>query len=443
MSESIVVVSIMFFRLLLAVFIISSTAFSAPNKSRSAVSPAKKTPIATVQKKASAKIVRVNSSKHLKTSSDNVPIAVSDKGPAEPLKVAVRDDGQIVINRLPRFLGLQQNMTEVTARGDFVFYSLDPDLQAYSEKLLSKVRAPHAAIVAMEPHSGRILAISQKSTQLKNAALHNGFPAASLFKVVTAAAAVERGGLHPLKEINFRGGTYTLNELNYRPDPGRDTLSMTASEALGKSCNPVFGRIGLEFSTPPVLRTYAKAFAYNTQLPIEAPLAPSSAYIPDDDFEYSRTSAGFGAVTLSPIHAATIMSAIANGGIMPAPTLVRKIVSPNGALLYESNPHMLGRSIHSETAQTLLGMMEFTTTMGTSRREFAANSKNALKGIRVAAKTGTLHGENPFGLNHWFIATAPLQNPKIALAIIVVDGGSIESKPSHLGRLVLEKYLLG
>ena len=138
-----------------------------------------------------------------------------------------------------------------------------------------------------------------------------------------------------------------------------------------------------------------------------------------------------------------MMSTIANGGLMPAPSMVTKVISSTGSVLYESEPAILRSVLRPETARTVLDMMEFTTTMGTSKREFANNKANRLAGIRVAAKTGTLRGENPLGLNHWFIAAAPINNPKIALAIIVMDGGTIDSKPSHIGRLVLEKYLLG
>jgi hypothetical protein len=84
-------------------------------------------------------------------------------------------------------------------------------------------------------------------------------------------------------------------------------------------------------------------------------------------------------------------------------------------------------------------MMRYTTTVGTSRREFMRGSSPTLGAIDVAGKTGTLTGDNPVGLNNWFIGAAPIQNPKIAVAVITVDPRS-SSKASHLGRLVLQKY---
>ena len=77
-----------------------------------------------------------------------------------------------------------------------------------------------------------------------------------------------------------------------------------------------------------------------------------------------------------------------------------------------------------------------TTTIGTSRKEFLGKVP-----WDVAAKTGTLKGENPKGLNHWFIGAAPLENPRIAISVIVIDPTQPTSKAAHLGRLILERYL--
>jgi len=191
------------------------------------------------------------------------------------------------------------------------------------------------------------------------------------------------------------------------------------------------------------VRRYARSFGFNEPIPFQAPLPQSTASIPETDYEFSRTCAGFGPVTLSPVHAAMIMSAMANGGLMPVPYLMERIVSPDGRLVYEPRPTLFKKALSPESAATTLEMMEYTTTIGTSKREFAGNKASRLRGIRVAAKTGTLHGEDPPGLNHWFIAAAPIEKPTIAVAIISVNGGSMDSKPSHLGRLLIEKYLLG
>jgi cell division protein FtsI/penicillin-binding protein 2 len=292
----------------------------------------------------------------------------------------------------------------------------------------------------MNPRTGAILAIAGKSASIPDIEYHADFPAASLFKVVTAAAAVEQAGIQPNSIIPFRGGTYTLNEWNYLPDPKRDRNVMSVAEALGRSCNPVFGHLGLRYLNGNILHKYARLFGFNRSLQFEAPLTTSSADIPTQDlYELSRTAAGFGSVRISPIHAAAMMAGVANGGLLPRPHIVSKIVSRDGEILSQSKPDVLNRVIQPSTAASLMEMMRYTTTIGTSRREFMRGSRPTLGNIEVAGKTGTLRGSNPVGLNNWFIGSAPLNNPELSLAVITVDA-PYSGKASRLGRKVFEKF---
>ena len=337
-----------------------------------------------------------------------------------------------------RFAG---RVAAINQKGDFVFFTLDAELQSSVAELVSKVRADHVAVVAMEVSTGKVLAIGGKSTFLPNPEFHSGYPAASLFKVVTSTAAIEKGSINSNTIIKFRGGNYSLNPYNYLPNPRLDSRSMSVGEALGKSCNPVFGRVALNYLNPSILNQYAQKFGFNQDIHSEVPLPKSGAYIPtDNNYEFSRTGAGFGEVTLSPVHAATFMAGIANKGILQRPVFVDKIVAPTGVVIYKGKPTQLNSIMSPSTSEQLLKMMQYTTTVGTSRKEFMKRNKTILEQIHVAAKTGTLSGENPKGLNNWFIATAPIENPKVAVAVVVVNPREVKSKASHLGRVVLEKY---
>jgi peptidoglycan glycosyltransferase len=360
----------------------------------------------------------------------------------EPVNLAFRSNGTVQVDKMPEFsTTFAGKVAGISPRNDFVFYSLDPDLQKFTQELLRKSRAPHVAVVAMEPDTGKILAIAEKSNSIGDLSLHTGFPAASIFKIVTAAAALEEGSVAPGSQIRFRGGNYTLNQWNYNPIPKKDSRSMSLYEALAKSCNPVFGRVALKYLSPDVLRQYAGYFGFNTPLGFDFPLPRSAAVIPESDYELSRTAAGFGDVKLSPIHAATLMAGVANEGILPRPSLIERVVSRDGAVMYQSRPSFIQRLVRPETADSLMRMMEYTTTIGTSRREFMKKNRPVLPGIRVAAKTGTLSGKNPVGVNNWFVAAAPIENPRIALSVIVVNPQGIDTKASHLGRLIIQKYL--
>ncbi len=359
----------------------------------------------------------------------------------ERVSLRFHQDGGVQLPTLPRFGSTFQNkVAGITNSNDYVFYTVQPQLQAFTETMVRSSNAPHVAAVVMDPKTGRILAVADKSSSIPELSLHAGFPAASLFKLVTTSAALEEGFIEPDSLIKFRGGTYTLDKWNYKPDPRRDKYAMTVMEALGKSCNPVFARIALRWLSPRTLRDYAQIFGFNEDLQSDLDLPRSTAQIPDEDYQLGRTAAGFGEVNISPIHAATLMSGIANGGLLPRPNIIDRVISPSGAVKYNGQPEYLKRILRPNTAKTLLHMMEATTTIGTSRKEFMSRNKPVLPGIDVAAKTGTLKGTNPPGLNNWFIAAAPIENPQVAVSVIVVNPGGTSSRASHVGKRLIEKY---
>lgn len=357
------------------------------------------------------------------------------------VEVVASNEGDIALSRRPKFeRRLGDRYASITKKNNFVFYTLDPELQEYVSKLVAQAQASHVAIVVMNPSTGAVLAIAGKSNSIEDIEYHAGFPAASLFKVVTAAAAVEHAGIAPHSLIPFRGGTYTLNQANYYPDAQKDRRLMSVGEAMGRSCNPVFGHLGVKYLNGSILSKYARQFGFNRSLGFEAPLPESSAWIPQNDlYELSRTSAGFGEVRVSPIHAATLMSGIANGGVLPRPQIIDTVVAPDGSVIHKQKSETLQRIVQASTAQSLMEMMRNTTTIGTSRREFMRGSTPTLGVIDVAGKTGTLSGDNPPGLNNWFIGAAPISNPQVTVAVITVDPRRA-SKASHLGRLVLQKH---
>lgn len=325
--------------------------------------------------------------------------------------------------------------------GELVFFTLQPALQERVERLVKSLNVPHLAIVAMNPNNGAILALAERSKSLSHPLLHADFPAASLFKLVTSAAALEQGGIDPLDQVRFRGGNYTLNQWNYKPNPKTDRRAMSVAEALGRSCNGVFARLALQNLNPQIIRSYSEAFGFNQDLGFSLPLPRSHASVPADDFGLSRTAAGFGEVFISPIHAAAAISAVANGGLLPRPLLIERVTDNQGYVKYRARSAALRRVVQRETARKLMGMMEYTTTIGTSRRDFSDQSWRKRGTIRVAAKTGTLSGKAPTGTNHWFVAAAPIEKPEIAVAVIINSPGLPSKRASWVGRKIIESYL--
>ncbi len=327
--------------------------------------------------------------------------------------------------------------------GKKIELTIDKRLQDAATKLLNRYQVKNGAIVAIEPSTGKIKALASRSVTEKKElplALRSGFPAASLFKIVTGAAAIEESGLSGRSEIKYRGGDYSLNKSNYKPDTETDTRKMKLDDAMGRSVNPVFARVALKNLNSDILGDYAKRFGFMESFTEELPVESSGFGEIKDDFELARTAAGFGDVSISPLHAALLSATIANDGVMMKPYLVESIASKEGEDLYNAQTQPWGRVLLSSTARELNDMMLKTSTSGTSKKQFRRWRKTALKNVKVAAKTGTLSGKNPRGRYLWFTGSAPADQPDLSVAVLVVDSGGGKIGSSALARLFFEEY---
>lgn len=124
---------------------------------------------------------------------------------------------------------------------------------------------------------------------------------------------------------------------------------------------------------------------------------------------------------------------------MPQPTLIDKIISPEGKVLFRNESSPLRQMVSKETANELVAMMKNTTISGTSSKQFRQGRYPLFPNLSIAAKTGTLRGKNPNGLNTWFIAAAPAEAPRYALSVVVVDPQTSSSRASYVGRQIFEK----
>jgi peptidoglycan glycosyltransferase len=368
--------------------------------------------------------------------------------------VVTGPDGTPRLKERPNFLKkgvLGDQYASRTPRGHIVFYTLQPSLQEFVTSAVAKAGAQHVAVVVMEPTTGAVLAMAGKSPSIPDIVYHSGFKAASLFKVVTAAAAKEHADIDHHTPIAFRGGRYTLNPSNYLPNPRLDRQQMTVGDALGKSCNPVFGHLGIKYLNGQVLAKYARKFGFNSQLGFDAPLPYSSADIPTQDlFELSRTAAGFGEVRMSAIHGAALASTIGSGGLFPQPHLIDNIVDSDGVSIIEPRQLVLQQSIQPQTAASVLEMMRNTTAAGgTSGRYFTRFNQSLFPSdIYVAGKTGTLTGDNPKGLSNLFIGISGrgnygserLRAPDLAVAVFSVNVSSVSGKPSLIARNIMAHH---
>lgn len=332
---------------------------------------------------------------------------------------------------LPRpngVLGADGRLGEVVGDKRLV-YTLDPELQAAAENLLAKNKVPYGAVVAIEPSTGKILAFAEHSTvnrDCKDICQRATYPAASLIKVITSSAALQTGQVTPYSMFTYTGSPYVLSEKKispkYRPKGQKIT---TLADALGMSNNIVFAKVGADVVGADHLLATLEDFGFNKEIPFEFPLQMSRAQVPTDRYPLAQTSAGFGNVRLSPVHAALIASAVANGGVMMRPYILEAVTGAAGEILFSSQPQPLWESTTPQIAKTLGEMMRNTVTEGTSRRSFLRRARSLIEHIPVAGKTGSLNGDDPPGRYEWFIGFAPADKPEIAVAAVVVNNGSI------------------
>src|SRR4030067_158313 len=200
---------------------------------------------------------------------------------------------------------------------------------------------PPGVFAAREPKTGRVLALvgyrkgGETDPSLPLKAI---YPAASLIKVVTAAAALEKGAISPEEEISYRGGIYRITRKGLHARGGRGVPTMTLEEAIAKSANSVFGKVGVHYVGSETLGEFMDKFGFGHRIPFGLPVEVSNGLVPSDEYHLARTAAGFGEVYVSPLHMAMIMSAIGSSGEMPRPILIESVEDQDGEPLYEAVP---------------------------------------------------------------------------------------------------------
>jgi penicillin-binding protein A len=321
--------------------------------------------------------------------------------------------------------------------------TLDEALQKRVENLYARYNPTYAAFVAMDPDTGKILAMVDYSAQghEENLNLMATFPAASIFKVVTAAGALSERSIPPNAKFPVNGRYGTLYRRNLRDTVNRWTRFISIEEAFAKSVNTVFARIAMNKVGPEAMQRYADSFAFNQQIDFDMPIELGTAVIPlDDEFGLAESGSGYTRrQTLNPIQGAMIAASVVNGGKMPAPYLVEKVTDPNGRLLYEAEVNSkLLQPMDRETARSLAMIMEHTVTRGTARSEYRDyNHHPMLSKLFIGAKTGSLTGRNPAGKYDWFVGFAQSStNPKkkIAYASMIVNRKYWRVKAAYIAR---------
>lgn len=329
--------------------------------------------------------------------------------------------------------------------GGTIVYSIDEALQQRVTSVMEEYKVPYAVFVAIEPKTGRVLALASHSTldrSWERNAYYNLYPMASLFKIITATAALEQKKVLPETVFAFNGKLTSENPKYWYVNARRKGQEMPLSVAMGKSVNPVFGRLASDVVGKDSLVSCAERFGFNQLLFPGTPVTPSKAAIPHTDDELKLMGAGLGReVKISPLHVAAVMASIANGGVMMAPSLAQEIRNNRGETVFVQKPQQMKRLVAPEITGQLTRMLSTTVNSGTSRKAFHdRRGRPMLASVNIAAKTGSIDGKDPAGHYSWFAAYAPIEDPQIALVALVINQNTWRIKATHVGEKALEAF---
>ncbi|MBJ7359950.1 penicillin-binding protein 2 [Nocardioides sp.] len=307
-----------------------------------------------------------------------------------------------------------------------------------------------ASVVALEPDTGKILAMAslpsydpnelashdfsavdsaykrldaREDEPLVNRAIRTTLPPGSTFKLVTAAAAIENGLYEASDEVPG-GVSYQLPQTsddsglidNEGRECGSDTIPFEV--AMGNSCNTTFAQLGVQLGEE-ALREQAEAFGFNQEYFED--LGPQSvSNFPDraNPPQTGQSAIGQFEVQASPLQMAMVVAGIANQGVVMRPYLVDQVQSPTFEVLRQTEPEEFSEAVSASTADQLTDLMVYTVEDGTA-------NPAAINGITVAGKTGTAQsGQDDVPPYAWFVSFAPAQDPQVAVAVMIqkVDG---------------------
>jgi peptidoglycan glycosyltransferase len=339
--------------------------------------------------------------------------------------------------------------------GNNVVLTLDPELQELAYQELQGSLTGRGSVVAINPKTGEILAMasspsfdpndindnypelaSAPDAPLINRATQSLYPPGSVFKMITAAAALE-AGVSP-EDTFFDSGAYELPGYTVRNFEDKEYGEVTFTRALAYSINVVFAKIAVDIVGAKALTQMALDFGFGDPYDdFPLPVSGSSVNsLPPDQWTtgtLAQTAFGQGEVQTNSFEMALVTAAIANDGRMVKPRLVREVRSPDGIILDKPTASIRRQAIPPGTASTLNEMMQQVIIQG-------GLTEAEIPGVKVAGKTGTAESGNG-NAHSWWITFAPADDPEIAMCVMVENGGRADRGALPLAARLMRAYL--
>lgn len=329
-------------------------------------------------------------------------------------------------------------------------YTFHKEIQKISDDLLNRYRNDYASIAVIDNNTGKILALSghQRSPRQKNLSLvfSGHHPAASLFKIVTAADLLENSSYHSKTPFNYRGRSTTLYKYQLKEKITKWTRFLPFEKAFAQSNNVVFGKAAIKDSDAQQILNSANDFLFNQPLLYEVAFPLSTFSPPQNQYELAEKASGFTKKTkISTLHAAILAMIPARNGTYLSPSLIDKINISHQK--FEKKILEEGQVVISgESAKELRKMMELTTARGTARRLRRRLPKSFLQNFSIGSKTGSLTGGRPFGKHDWLTfyirpKNSPSKDYGISVAILSIHQKRWYHRSSSIGnRFLREVY---
>lgn len=313
---------------------------------------------------------------------------------------------------------------------DDIGLTIDWDLQKHIASTARRYKVGFGTVAVLDPGTGEILALYGKDASGEDCGLSlDAYLAASLFKVVTATAAIDYAGMSADSLCSYTGGAHTLYRSQLFSEQKRWSRKITLSRAFASSNNVVFGKLGArELGEEPLLLTAMRLGFWQSPM-ADCECSPSTLFFPENDFHLAELASGFNRQTrVSPVHAAQIVSAVINGGAMVQPRIL------------QSSDITARQVMSSETADDIRLMMGQTVRNGTVSKGFR-NMRNdrVLRRLSIGAKSGTINGTSPDGRRNWFMGFAedPATGEAIAIGCLIIRNNYSRIQADELARRII------
>jgi peptidoglycan glycosyltransferase len=371
------------------------------------------------------------------------PKALNHSDTLQPTKSELR-----LLLDATRFTNLKEKSFDFTADGKKlrIETSLDISLQRFLHEQLNPATSRYIAIVVMDPATGKILSMAgyDKDAPDSNPCIDSKFPAASIFKIITAAAAIEKLNVDPASEFTYNGRKHTLYKSQLRERTNKYTNRITLIDSFAQSVNPVFGKLGANYLGGTVLEEYAEAFGFNHPIEFEIPVVSSTAHFSDKPYQWAEIASGFNHnTTMSPLHGAILTAAIINRGKLMEPSIVDQITDETGKIIYCSHPQAVNQAISPQASEMMNSLMEATITSGTAQKIFRGHRRDrVLSRLHMGGKTGSIDNKIGDARFDWFVGYAEDKegDQKIVISAVVAHEKYIGIRSGEYARMAIKHY---